>query len=1029
MRGFLLLSLMPVIGPLLPAQETARLALRILDTQGAAVPAAAVSLTPTSGARPRTTQSDEQGIVQFAAVTPGVYTLLVTAAGFDDYRVDALRLYTRDFQELRVVLRVRAERASVTVTAEAEGVAIDNATGTTLAGNYASELPVNARNVQSLVSLTAGVTETGGPGGGLHANGLRSNTNYYMVDGVSANTGSSAGAMPGIGGSQVASSALGSGMGLLSMDAMQEFRVQTSTFAPEFGRSPGAQVSMLSRAGTNDFHGSLFHYQRNERFNANDWFSNRDGLPRTANRVLNFGGVLGGALVRDRTFFFASYEGLRMAQPRTVVDTVPSLALRQSASSALRPYLDAFPVPNGPDLGEGGARYSASFATPASSHAGSLRLDHRFDDRRNGFLRYSYSPSSNDSRGGIQNSANTYSTMQAKSQTLTGVYNWTSSDDSFNDIRVNYSRLGTTLRSDMDNFGGAKVPADSLLFPSGVDGASGSYGLLIAGVGGFTRAQGSDNSQDQLNAVFTQSVADESGHLWKVGFDYRLTLPTYQNKNYAAMVMFDGLAGQEGSLTSGKATNLFISGRDGAVYPKMQNFSAYLQDNYHASSRLTLTYGIRWDLNPAPGVRSGQKPLGLDDSYNLSDSKPLYRTNWLNLAPRLGFAWQQGRQPNRGVVLRGGIGWFYDIGYGGTAAAFESAPYVSSTITNTPAFPLTATDKAAPPFPPRKPYGQVTAGDPMLKSPRVRQFSLSLERWLGNGQVVSATYVNTAGRNLLRQQTYPGFFTTDYNLLQLTANGATSDYHGLQVQFRRSFGGYVQAQANYTWSHSIDTSSSDGGGPGLAFLFGDERGSSNFDLRHNFNANGTLRFPQPRVPVLRQILGGWSTDWTAVARTGFPFDVRGLTRSFGNAESGSTNTRAFFAQVRPDYTGAPVFVDDPQAPGGRRWNRAAFADPPDNQQGNLGRNVLRGFGYVQGDVALRRQIRMSEGVSLQLRLDAFNVLNQPSFADPSPNEGANLSSPNFGVSTRMFYATAGRQNVSQAPGAPRSLQLSLRVQF
>ena len=213
---------------------------------------------------------------------------------------------------------------------------------------------------------------------------------------------------------------------------------------------------------------------------------------------------------------------------------------------------------------------------------------------------------------------------------------------------------------------------------------------------------------------------------------------------------------------------------------------------------------------------------------------------------------------------------------------------------------------------------------------------------------------------------------------------------------------------------------------GFATLFGGgERGSSDYDVRHNLNVSGSWLLPSPTAPWLAGALRNWWTDFMFVARTGTPFDIVGVSESSGNSSGSATAGRGLFAQVRPDYNGKPVWVDDPTVPGGRRLNRDAFDSPTGYAQGNLGRNALRGFGMTQLDLSLRRQLSLGERRVLHLAVQAFNLLNTPSFANPSRNEGASMTSANFGVASRM---QTGGGSLYQN-GGPRSMQLSLRFQF
>ncbi len=1028
---------------LMLGQEAARLAVTVLDPSDAAVPAAKVTVVEKGRGATRAGETEVTGTAYFNALNPGSYRVEVEKTGFEKYTVEDLQLHARDFQSLRLQVRVAAaEKSEVTVKGEVEGVQIDPSTGTNVNGRYATDLPSNARSIQALVLMAPGVTFAGGEfGGDVNTNGLRANTNYYTLDGVSANAGAGSGGGGGglFGGggmaltSALATTAAGNTYNLITLDALQEFRIQTSTFTPEFGRSPGAQISLTSRGGSNFLHGSAFGYYRSDKFNASDWFSNSENLPQGVSHLADYGGTLGGALQPNKTFFFAAFEGLRLTQPRTAIDSVPNNAVRNLASPALLTYLRAFPVPNGVELGNGAAQFLSVYSLPSTTDAASLRLDRTINSHVSAFLRYSYTPSTNNSRGGLGSSSNSVQDFHSSSQSATAAMTFVTRDDFVNDIRVNVSRSSLNTSSTMDNFGGAVVPPDSLLFPSGVDSTTGSYGFNVMGVGGFSKGQASGNTQNQGNFVFTQSVSD-GGHQYRTGFDVRILMPSYHYKPYSVNVSFDGMAGINGGLLTGTATNSVVRSSVTDRYPFYQNYAFYIQDNWKKTNRLTLTYGFRWDVNPAPSARTGQSLLALDSSFNLTASNKLYGTSWFNIAPRFGMAYQLRGSGDHVTLVRGGIGVFYDTGYGSSASAFDSAPYVNSVVTTLPAFPLTSSVLIVPGLPPVKPYGMVMGADPNLKSPLVYQWNVILERWFGSGQSVSIGYVGTAGRRLLRQENAGSFFSTDYNLLQITSNGAQSDYHGLQAQYRRTLSKRLQAQVAYTYSHSLDTASNDLGGGGFALLLSNPRGSSDFDIRHNLNATASFQIWNPKPAPLRWVLGHWFLDGVFTYRTALPFDVSGILTQDANADSTSitgSSTSFFFASVRPDLTGAPVWITDNKAPGGKRLNRAAFTTPANGYQGNLGRNVLRGFDAMQADLAVRRQFPIGDRFNLQLRLDAFNALNHPNFANPSSQKGASFQSPFFGVSTQMLYSAGigGGMNPSQTAGGPRSVQFSLRLQF
>ncbi len=1040
-----LATLLPLLfTALLLGQEfSASLSVTVSDPSGAVVPNAHMVLIDSRWGTVHQGDTNVAGVVTFDSLRPSDYSLEAVKAGFEKARIERLVVAVRDRQSLRLELKVAGAKTSITVTDAVQGVTTDASPGLSVDQNYIQNLPVNGRSMEALVMMTPGITSAaggmGGAGGGFNANGLRSNTNYYTMDGLSLNSpvgGGPGGGGPPRGGGFGGGPASGGGEAsseMMSMDALQEVRVQTSPFAPEFGRSPGAQVSMTSRGGTNQPHGSLLYYFRNDRLNANDWFANSSGYSRSPMRQNRPGGTLGGPVLKNRTFFFASYEALRLDTPATLIASVPSATSRRSAAASLRPFLNAFPIPNGASLEDGAAEFRAVVVNPSQSDSASLRLDHVWSDKMTLFARYSLSPSSGLSRGSELISPNMLSTRSGRSHTFTLGGTRASSASVLHDLRLNYSQSDSRSSSVMDSFGGAVPLTDARVFPSGVTGDEGSFSLSILGVGAYSLGGRSRNQQKQVNVVYSVT-STAPAHTQKAGLDYRRILPTNHRTPYTVNYTFNGLSGGDGAMSSGVATNAQVSSSLEAIYPVYDNFSAYAQDTYRATERTTLTYGLRWDVNPAPGVRRGPQPLVLSGS-DVTQDRPLYNTRWLDVAPRVGLAYQMDTTQNREMMFRAGLGLFYDVGYGISAGAFSGAPYSNDRTISLAIFPLSSSDLAPPVMPPEKPYGQVTGADAGLKSPIVFQWNTAIERYFGRGQMLSIGYTGTKGRRLLRSESQPSFGDV-YEIARVATNGATSDYHGLQVQFRRRFTSNLQTQVSYTWAHSIDSSSNDMGfGGGFASLFGGgQRGSSDYDVRQNLNFSGSYRVYSPPRGVFGALLGEWYLDWVVTSRTGVPFDVQGLSSDTSSSDTGSSTPLNFrggvFAQVRPNYTGAPLWISDLKAPGGRRLNEAAFEAPEGYEQGNLGRNVLRGFGTFQADVALRRQFAISERWRLNLSAQAFNAFNNPNFANPSPNEGANLASPNFGVMTRMLNQSFGGGGGSPyRSGGPRSVEVALRLQF
>ncbi len=327
----------------------------------------------------------------------------VIAAGFRVVNVTGVTVNVQDHLEQNFKLVVGSISESMTVTADTYNVNTTDATVSTVVDrNFAENLPLNGRSFQTLIQLTPGVVLTAN-------NGARHRPVQYqraarklkLLDGgrceCKHRDQRRRTAGNGMGGALGSTSVLGGTNSLVSVDALQEFRIQTSTFAPEFGRTPGGQISIVTRSGTNQFHGTAFDYLRNDILDANKWFNgytNSPPLPKADERQNDFGGTFSGPILKNRTFFFFSYEGLRLRLPQTVLALVPDLTSRQNALPAVQPFLNAFPIPNGPDdAATNVAQDNSSFSDPATLDAYSLRIDHRLSDKLTLFGRYDYSPS------------------------------------------------------------------------------------------------------------------------------------------------------------------------------------------------------------------------------------------------------------------------------------------------------------------------------------------------------------------------------------------------------------------------------------------------------------------------------------------------------------------------------------------------------------------------------------------------------------------------------------------------------------
>ena len=322
----------------------------ISDPSGLAVPSARlVAQSAQTGAR-RTVSSNQYGEYSVSALQPGAYEISVEANGFKTIHQSQILLEVDQRARLDFTLTIGSTSETITVEGTPPLLNTFDASVSTVIGNrFVENLPLNGRSFSSLIELAPGVVLTPAnlyEQGQFSVNGQRPDANYFMVDGVSANLGNAGGGglLYQSGAGQLPlTNAFGGASNLVSLDALEEFRIQTSTFAPEYGRTPGAQVSVVTKSGTNSFHGTAFEYFRNDKLDANDWFANAKGLARPELRQNDFGGVLGGPVQQDKLFFFGSYEGVRVRQPQVANTYVPNFASRQKAPSAVQPLLNAFP--------------------------------------------------------------------------------------------------------------------------------------------------------------------------------------------------------------------------------------------------------------------------------------------------------------------------------------------------------------------------------------------------------------------------------------------------------------------------------------------------------------------------------------------------------------------------------------------------------------------------------------------------------------------------------------------------------------
>jgi hypothetical protein len=1003
----------------------------VTDPTGALLPKAIVTVTNEDTGVTVKGETTRAGVYDIEALNPGKYRVVVEHQGFKQVEVIDLVLHTQDDISRNFVLPVGASSETIQVSGNQNSTNDSPAVSLTVTREFVENTPLNGRSFQDLIALAPGAVSNDN---GLYSiDGQRTDANNFSVDGVAANLGTTAFSNQDYNGALPAVSATGTTQSLISVDAMEEFRIQTSGYTAEFGRQPGGQVEITTRSGTNQYHGTASEYFRNTVFDANNWFADETNQPKQAEHQNDFGGTLGGPLTiprvysgKDHTNFFFSYEGLRLLLPNFVSDvSVPTTAFRQSAAPGVQPFLNAAPLPNGATNPDGiSALFSGGYSAPSNVDSTSIRIDHMFAPMFHAFFRLFDTPSS-----GITSE---FPNVQGTSNNTLGVTIGSTlsiSRNLTNETRLNYSKGGGTQFFNPSAFGGATpLPASALIPPQDQTLAGGyltSYAIGVPGtslgVGG--QLQNFAIPQHQFNLV--DSITWVKGrNTFKFGGDYRHLSPVIGTGQYETFMGLGSLA----DIQQGNADYLYL-GDVLTLHPIFNNLSLFSQDSWKVRPYLSMDFGIRWELDPPPSYDDGNYPPALTSS-NLATTQiapygtAMYHTLYDNFAPRLGFAWRLSNVSNHSISLRGGAGIFYDTGQnaGGVGIAGFSAP----SYYNVP-LPIPAADFVTPPPTTTltPPYRRLIGlSDPNLKLPYAGQWNLSLDIGLASRNTLSISYVGNQGKRLIFQRVYldgfPGnseFTSNDW----VATNDGASNYNALQVQDTGYVTRGLQLIASYSWAHALDNVSGN---------FSDEvgnaqpiKGNSDYDLHQVLNAAINYEVPGTSADgIAKWLTNGWIVSNRFAAQTG-----SGLNIGQGDYLTPNGQLQA----ITPNFVpGVPVYLHGvPNVPGGWELNAAAFAPVPVDSNGTptmlgtVGRNVLFGPPFWSLNTALQRNFSLTEHSRLVFKAEAYNVFNHPDFS--SVDTG--LTDSTFGQATGQ--AEIGVGNSLYATGSPRSLQLMLKLQF
>lgn len=997
--------------PALAQTTRATISGTVTDEKGALVPNAKVMVRNIDKNITRETTSDDGGLYRLRELEPGNYEVRVEAQGFAPEVRGGIGLTLGHEAVIDVSLKAGAVAGEVLIQNAPLVETTTSALSFLVSRKQIDELPLNGRDVLQLATLNNGIVSTASNsdaqsevGAGttrLSSNGGRLDFNAFIVDGVE--TSDAFGNSPG-----------GLGGGFLGVDALREFQVLTSNYSAEYGQGGGAIFTAVTKSGTNDIHGTAFEFIRNSALDARNFF-NAAKLPFQRNQ---FGGSIGGPIRKNRTFFFANYEGLRRREGTSTIFNVPSPAARTgnlttgqvTVNPAILPYLALFPLPNGPISGDTGV-YRRDFKESTNEDFFVARLDHTLTNKHSIFGRYSFDDSDlrgvNTNAGVIQEQVlvnrNQYLSLEGVSLL---------SSRAINSLRFAFNRS----RFSSDYPFSVPVP-DSLAFlpghPMGATVLSGLSDLRPA----LTVPRQFVLNTFEVNDQFAYTFGSHSLKFGGMARRYQLNAnsPLITDGAY----LFGG--GVAGFLQGGFFLLTPQPGTDFYRNIRQWLFGFFVQDDWKVNRKLTLNLGLRYEPISTPTEANG-KDVNFRTLTDQNSSPAPYIENpsYKNFGPRLGFAYDptgDGRW-----AIRGGFGVFYSAILPMRYRFQISAVPPFANLIGVPAIPALGCG-----FPNSfnciniitLPLGLRWQTEFQAKQPTVYQWNLNVQREISRDLVVQAGYVGSRGIHLetgftsnVRRDfvlvngekffpfvdlpptspTSPGNegpkINTCCSSIQVLGFNGDAYYNAMQLTATKRFSKGLQFQVAYTFAKSIDTNSatdsvftngSVGSDAQDPFDTSRERGLSDFDVRHNFVANFLYDLPFGGG----KLKDGWSIGGILNLRSGFPFHVN-LGQGFDRARNGIDNQRSQRPNVAPGRDYSSAITGNPN----RFVDPAAFVLQPAGFYGNEGRNVLIGPDLKVFDLTLIKKTPITERVNMEFRAEVFNLFNHTNFAGPEANNRA-----------------------------------------
>ncbi len=1069
--------------------DAARLSGTVTDSTGAVIPGATISVLNERTGQSREVVTSPTGTFLLNNLAPSTYTVTAIATGMSATSLQQLTLAVGQARTVNLTLQPAEISQTVNVVSgELAEVDMSSARiGANVNEREVASLPLNGRQVSQLYLLAPGAVSSGGGSfDNIRFSGRANQQNAIRFDGIesSAIVDASPGNLNG---------ESSSGFRLQSsLETIQEFRVESSNYPAEFGTGSGGQVSVVTKSGGNQLHGSVFEYLRNSSMDARNFFDTQ----KSPLRLNQFGGSLGGAIVKDKLFFFGAYEGLRQRSGLNIIETVPSALARQQAVASIRPLIDAYPIgtesSSNPLLDV--ARFNGS--NTIDEDYGSIRLDWRINDKYSLTARYFRDQGTQSQPLGV--SGNQFR-INAVPQNGVVTFQQILSPTMINETKVGLNAYKTRAYGFAPSVNGLDLSALSVDFTgsvalSGIGGQGASAGA--ARLGGLVRSNSTQNGRGQPYTNYTLSFIDnlsvvKGDHNLKFGFEFRpvrLYTDRLGGTTYTFSNINDLIANRPSQiqfLSDVSTPSPWNNGATGNRFARLDYYIGYAQDEWKLRPNLTLNYGLRYEYYTVmrenrdlavmfDTVRGGISPQGT----------PFYSASPWNLGPRLALSWAPSKLKNN-TVLRVGAGYYYGPGQTEDLIQPIESDRASKVLRNTP-YPIVPADVLASYDinDPNLGY-QPRAYSPGYRVPeRILSYTASIQQNIGNS-VLTVAYVGSQGRNLflrsftnlitgvtMNQATGAGSpvleFGNRFAQVDYKTSGGTDHYDSLQTTFQRRYARGLTLGASYTWGHSLGNS----GGSNEAqtavdpWNFEADRGNNAFDVRHSANVTALYELPfgtgrqfgKNMNGFANAIVGGWELGGTWNGRTGLPIDLKIVRPDIVYRD---TRTGAY-VNAPIVIGGAPVTVPVINVPGGGSFrnvrrpdvvagvdpfitgsdkrvylNPAAFSMPAPGRIGNLGRNALHGPGLSQFDLALHKRFAVTERTNIEFRGEIYNLFNRANFSNPPSTlnnalgTGANQIQPGQAFTSASAGGAFGLLNstVDRTVGLGTGRQIQLSLRF